>query len=47
MNSFIMESGIAWGQMAAASALVTLPLLIFAVLIQKQFIRGLTFGAIK
>jgi multiple sugar transport system permease protein len=47
MNSFIMESGIAWGQMAAASALVTVPLLIFAVLIQKQFIRGLTFGAIK
>ncbi len=47
MNAFIMESGIAWGQMAAASALVTLPLLIFAMLIQKQFIRGLTFGAIK
>ncbi len=47
INSFIMESGLAWGQMAAASALVTLPLLIFAVLIQKQFISGLTFGAIK
>jgi multiple sugar transport system permease protein len=47
INSFIMETGIAWGQMAAASVLVTLPLLIFAILIQKQFISGLTFGAIK
>ena len=47
MNAFIMESGIAWGQMAAASALVTVPLLAFALLIQKQFIRGLTFGAVK
>ena len=47
MNAFIMESGIAWGQMAAASALVTMPLLAFALLIQKQFIRGLTFGAVK
>lgn len=47
MNAFVMESGIAWGQMAAASVLVTTPLLIFALLIQRQFIRGLTFGAIK
>ena len=47
INSFIMESGIALGQMAAASSLVTLPLLIFALLIQKKFVSGLTFGAIK
>ena len=47
INSFIMETGIAWGQMAAASVLVTLPLLVFALIIQKKLISGLTFGVIK
>ena len=40
-------SGIVWGEMAATGAVATLPAIIFAVLVQKQMVRGLSFGAVK
>lgn len=36
-----------WGEMAAASVIVTLPLLILTLLFQRRVVRGLTSGAVK
>ena len=33
--------------MAAVGVIATLPVLIFAIIVQKYLVRGLTFGAIK
>jgi multiple sugar transport system permease protein len=38
---------IAWGPMAAAGVVGALPILIFAVAVQRHFVRGLTLGALK
>lgn len=40
-------SGIVWGEMAATGTIATLPAIIFAVIVQKQMVRGLSFGAVK
>jgi len=37
----------AWGAMAAAAFVATLPVLVLAIVVQKNLIKGLTFGAIK
>jgi multiple sugar transport system permease protein len=47
MNGFITEQGILWGQLSAASVMVVFPIFVFALLIQKNLVRGMTFGAIK
>jgi multiple sugar transport system permease protein len=47
MNGFITEQGILWGQMSAASMIVVIPIFIFALIIQKNLVRGMTFGAVK
>lgn len=39
--------GVMWGQMAAASFISTIPMVIFAIIARKWLVRGLTFGAIK
>jgi multiple sugar transport system permease protein len=44
---FIQEHGVQWGQMTAIGSLATLPSLLFALMIQKHIIRGISFGAIK
>jgi ABC-type glycerol-3-phosphate transport system permease component len=36
-----------WGQISAASALVTLPLIALVLIFQRRIIQGLTAGAIK
>jgi ABC-type glycerol-3-phosphate transport system permease component len=36
-----------WGQISAASAVVTLPLIIMVLIFQRRIIQGLTAGAIK
>lgn len=38
---------IPWGDIAAASVIVTLPLLVFLVFFQKYIVQGLTTGAVK
>lgn len=45
--SFVTFREIIWGGLTAAGTLITLPILIFFLLVQKHFIRGLTMGAIK
>jgi len=36
-----------WGQISAASALVTLPLIVLVLVFQRRIIQGLTAGAVK
>ena len=44
---YLSVSGVMWGEMAATGVLAVLPVLIFAICVQKHMIRGLTFGAVK
>lgn len=44
---YLSVSGVKWGEMAATGVLASLPVLLFAVAVQKYMIRGLTFGAVK
>lgn len=44
---YLSVSGVKWGEMAATGVLAVLPVLIFAVIVQKHMIRGLTFGSVK
>lgn len=44
---YLSVSGVKWGEMAATGVLAVLPVLIFAISVQKHMIRGLTFGAVK
>lgn len=44
---FLSVSGVKWGEMAATGVLASLPVLLFAIAVQKYMIRGLTFGAVK
>jgi multiple sugar transport system permease protein len=43
----VQQYGIAWGPMTASGVLFTIPVLIFAWLVQRNLIRGLTAGAVK
>jgi multiple sugar transport system permease protein len=45
--SLVLHTGTLWGEVAAASVIQSVPVLIFTFIIQKRLIRGLTFGAIK
>lgn len=44
---YLSVSGVKWGEMAATGTLAVLPVLIFAIIVQKHMIRGLTFGSVK
>jgi multiple sugar transport system permease protein len=45
--NFIGYEEIEWGRLQAGGTLVTLPILIFALSVEKYLVRGLTAGAIK
>ncbi len=45
--SLVLHTGTQWGQVAAASVIQSIPVLIFIFFIQKQLVQGLTFGAVK
>lgn len=47
ITQFITHQGIQWGQMMAAALLISLPILIFAIIVHKYIVKGLTFGMIK
>ena len=44
---YLSVSGVKWGEMAATGVLSALPVMAFAIAVQKYMIRGLTFGAVK
>lgn len=45
--SFISYTQIDWGGLNAAATVVTLPVLIMILFVQKQMVRGLTLGSVK
>lgn len=44
---FLTHAGIQWGDMFATAFIGTLPVVVFALLVRKTFISGLSFGAVK
>ncbi|MDQ3250600.1 MAG: carbohydrate ABC transporter permease [Chloroflexota bacterium] len=45
--SFMSFEDVNWGGLNAAAAIITLPILLLSLLVQKQLARGLTMGAVK
>ena len=45
--NMISYEEINWGTLAAAATLITLPVLLLAVVVQRHIVTGLTFGAVK
>ncbi len=43
----VTPHGTLWGQVAAVAIVATLPIVVFTFLVQRQLVRGLTFGAVK
>lgn len=47
VSGFVTDRGIMWGEMSAAGTLIALPVIAFALMVQKYIVRGLTLGAVK
>lgn len=47
LTEFMRWEGIDWGSLSAGGVLLIIPGLVFAVLVRKYLVRGLTFGAVK
>jgi multiple sugar transport system permease protein len=47
VSTLIGKITIQWGPMAAAGVVGALPIVFFALLVQRHFVRGLTLGAVK
>lgn len=45
--NFVTFREVVWGGLTAAGTLITLPIIIFFLIVQRSFIRGMTMGAIK
>jgi len=44
---FWTQRGILWGPLSAAATVCVVPMMIFALLLQRYIVRGLTFGAVR
>lgn len=44
---FLSITGVVWGEMSSVGIITIIPVLIFAMIVQKYMIRGLTFGGVK
>jgi multiple sugar transport system permease protein len=47
VSTLIGKIQIEWGPMAAAGVVGALPIVLFAIVVQRHFVRGLTLGAVK
>jgi multiple sugar transport system permease protein/raffinose/stachyose/melibiose transport system permease protein len=47
MNDFIGQYGIRYGELMASSVLISLPVVVVFMILQRQFVSGLTAGAVK
>lgn len=47
MSGFITDKGMLWDQITALGVITVLPVLIFALAVQRYLVRGLTLGAVK
>jgi len=46
-TSFMSGYELPWGEIMATGTLIVLPVIVFAVLVSKHLVRGLTMGAVK
>jgi multiple sugar transport system permease protein len=44
---FWTQRGILWGPLSAAATVCVVPMMIFALILQRYIVRGLTFGAVR
>jgi multiple sugar transport system permease protein len=44
---FVTDKGTLWGPMMAMSSLVVIPMVIFALWLQKYLVKGIMLGAVK
>jgi multiple sugar transport system permease protein len=47
VTQFLTFQGVVWGEMSAAATITTVPVVVFALMVRKHLISGLTFGATK
>ena len=47
LYNFVSYEEISWGPLSASAIVALVPVILFIILLQKQLIRGLTFGAIS
>ena len=47
MNDFIGQYGIRYGELMASAVLISLPIVVVFMILQRQFVSGLTAGAVK
>ncbi len=45
--TLVMHTGTLWGEVAAATVVQTVPVIVFTFFAQRHLIRGLTFGVVK
>jgi multiple sugar transport system permease protein len=45
--SFVSDKGVQWGPMAAMSVIMIVPMILFALFVQRYLVRGITLGAVK
>ncbi len=47
VTQFLSASGTAWGPMAAVGVLTIVPMIVFALFVQRYMVKGLAFGGVK
>jgi sorbitol/mannitol transport system permease protein len=47
ISGYMSSEGLFWAQMSAVGVMAVLPILVVGWFVHKQFVRGLTFGAVK
>jgi multiple sugar transport system permease protein len=47
ISSFTGENAYFWGEMMAVAVMAILPVFMLILIVQREFVKGLTFGAVK
>jgi multiple sugar transport system permease protein len=47
VGDFWTQRGILWGPLSAAATVCVVPMILFALILQRWIVRGLTFGAVR
>ena len=45
--TFMTEAQVAWNEVGGAGIVISIPMILFAMLVQKHLVRGLTMGAMR
>jgi multiple sugar transport system permease protein len=47
VGDFWTQRGVLWGPLSAAATICVIPMIAFALMLQRYIVRGLTFGAVR